>query len=304
MEYTHALHYEHPDKDIPYHYDALYVNHGFGASCLSWLPALEGLVRTAKAKFGLGHDACGFGLTDRLDEYLSLFTLQGSANLGRTLLQQQQMNDEPPSRVLLMGHSFGTFTTLCMALDMDEAIETDIVLVNPALGFQKEKATDHPKIAAVTTESSKPWFERAWLDVPMAYCLKRYVGRPHAWKIGLKKAWGDPSKVSETDILRFEWPYIIRGWEKGLTSLARALFLPLKMTEYECMQRVLQLPNTTVSVIASTADPSIPIEQLRKFLGDFPSVKVVELAGLGHDIHEENVELFLTTVGYILRARQ
>ena len=53
-------------------FDAVYVNHGFGALALSWLPAMPKLARafggSSAAALVLGHDAPGFGFTDRLEE--------------------------------------------------------------------------------------------------------------------------------------------------------------------------------------------------------------------------------------------
>lgn len=44
-----------PDSSI----NALYFNHGFGASSLSWLPAIPSLVNNLNAKIGIAHDAPG-----------------------------------------------------------------------------------------------------------------------------------------------------------------------------------------------------------------------------------------------------
>jgi len=48
-------------------YDYLSLHHGFGASSLSWLPALPPLVEMLGSSRGVAHDAPGFGFTDRPD---------------------------------------------------------------------------------------------------------------------------------------------------------------------------------------------------------------------------------------------
>jgi pimeloyl-ACP methyl ester carboxylesterase len=49
----------------PLRYRALYANHGFGASSLSFLPALPAMAERLRCRVALGHDAPGFGLTQR-----------------------------------------------------------------------------------------------------------------------------------------------------------------------------------------------------------------------------------------------
>lgn len=49
----------------PPQFQAIYANHGFGASSLSWLPVLPRMVDRLRARVGVGHDAVGFGFTDR-----------------------------------------------------------------------------------------------------------------------------------------------------------------------------------------------------------------------------------------------
>jgi len=132
-------------------FGAIYVNHGFGASSLSWLPVLPLMVNRLGAKKGLGHDAIGFGFTDRPltnQPTLDLYTTDGSANIGTTLLQralleegdtnfdekgnQERLVDD--NSLILMGHSMGARTTLKMALSMPKTTPKWIVLVAPALG--------------------------------------------------------------------------------------------------------------------------------------------------------------------------
>ena len=58
---VHSILYEaRQDKDNKNNaIDALYFNHGFGASSLSWLPAIPSLVKKLDAKVGIAHDAPG-----------------------------------------------------------------------------------------------------------------------------------------------------------------------------------------------------------------------------------------------------
>ena len=80
-------------------FDALHCNHGFGASSLSWLPALPSLTRVAQAPFGIAHDCVGFGLTERPLKASSLFpyTSTATAAIGKELLSEQQQQQQPPN---------------------------------------------------------------------------------------------------------------------------------------------------------------------------------------------------------------
>ena len=93
--------------------DAIYLNHGFGASSLSWLPVVPALARqllpaSSSSCVLLAHDAPGFGFTDRsFDDHNSdnnddddrskssclsvedYYSLQHSAAIGVSLLQSR-----------------------------------------------------------------------------------------------------------------------------------------------------------------------------------------------------------------------
>jgi pimeloyl-ACP methyl ester carboxylesterase len=113
--------------------------------------------------------------------------------------------------------------------------------------------------------------------------------------------WGDPKKLSQSDVLRFQWPSIGSGWERGLLNFARAQASPgPQETDAELLQKVLQLENTTVSVICGSKDRVISPSMVRKFFQPYPQVRLVELEGLGHDPFEEDPELFLQTVEKLL----
>ena len=162
-------------------FEAIYVNHGFGANSLSWLPVLPRLVDRMKAKRGLGHDATGFGFTDRpkrdpkTQSHLHIYTPKGSSEIGNTLLLQQAAVDESDKPVLLMGHSMGCLTTLHMATTLPNSMRKWVVLVSPALGVSPAERSK--------TNSKKSWIPRRIKDVGIAvvsvvgrYALRRVVG--------------------------------------------------------------------------------------------------------------------------------
>jgi pimeloyl-ACP methyl ester carboxylesterase len=295
---VHWLEYQQPSSaDKNFTFQSIFVNHGFGASSLSWLPALPVLVRRLNAKVGLGHDAVGFGFTDRPSGNLA-YTSAASSHIGCELLTKHLSGSTPSSSpVLLFGHSMGALTTLRMALQMSSNVPKRIVLVAPALGLSRAKAST--AVDKVQKESLLG-FPHVLTDVPVAYILRRVVGFRNFWRWGLGMAWGDPTRLSDSDILRFQWPGVAWGWERGLLRFARAQSEGSDISDAELLQNVLNLPNTTVHVITGSKDQIVPSAQLRKFLARFPQIQITEMPGIGHDPFEEDVESFVKNVENLL----
>mmetsp|Transcript_17151 Transcript_17151/g.24135 ORF Transcript_17151/g.24135 Transcript_17151/m.24135 type:complete len:316 (-) Transcript_17151:79-1026(-) len=300
-------------------FSAMYVNHGFGASSLSWLPALPSLVNRVGAKVGLGHDAAGFGFTDRPKD-VSLYTSQASASMGLSLLKNEiepgsnkngnempstetNVSDTSPPSVLLLGHSMGSITTLHMALQLPKEIKKDIILVAPALGIAPS-VIGMRKTNGILSKVLRPFkqvFQKVFISIPLSYVLRRTVGTKDFWKKGLLAVWGDPTLLSDSDVLRFQWPSIGRGWEKGLIDFSRAQLLPKQYKDTDLLEKVLALPNTKVSVVQGTSDLVVKQNVVQKFFEPYKSqVRIWELQNRGHDPFEEKPEEFVSTVMEIL----
>ena len=115
--------------------DAVYVHHGFGASSLSWLPALPSLVDRLGARCGLGHDMVGFGFTDRQEE-LEWYTTDASARISHYILTKETgVDGKPIQSVALLGHSLGAVGVLKMALQLPLELSKVVILSSPALGL-------------------------------------------------------------------------------------------------------------------------------------------------------------------------
>jgi pimeloyl-ACP methyl ester carboxylesterase len=244
--------------------DAIYVNHGFGASSLSWLPTIPYLL--PHTKLVLGHDAPGFGFTDRVSQnhsssfeaqrQTSYYSISHSAAMGTKVLQNHILPlDDAKSnakiKILLMGHSLGTLTTLRMALQQrsNTSIQQHIVLVSPAVGFRKPNKNDDTIITTTSAENinrleqkqdvlvrsirrnmALPLFVRRLLQrigtSVACYGLKRLVGRTNFWRYGLQQmVWNNDiarknhkHKLRDCDVLRYQWPAIVQDWEIGLVQ--------------------------------------------------------------------------------------
>lgn len=165
---VHFLEYSNPTNNTT-KFDALYVNHGFGASSLSWLPVVPSLTKRLGARVCLGHDAAGFGFTDRPKD-LGLYMTKGSAKIATKLLLQK--TSSTPKSVALVGHSLGCLTTLKMALELPKETSKLIVLIAPALGVRKPTSVQKKKwwsggISFLRETCFYPFF---------GYALRRTVG--------------------------------------------------------------------------------------------------------------------------------
>jgi len=116
-------------------------------------------------------------------------------------------------------------------------------------------------------------------------------------------AWADPARIKDSDVLRYQWPSIGKGWERGLLQFARA---QTKHDDKELLRQVLALPNTTVAVIVGSEDKVVPPNSTRRFFSDFQDqdIEIVELKGLGHVCFEEDVHGFMEALEGIVKSKK
>lgn len=385
---VHYLQYTTP-QSTNVKFDALHFNHGFGASSLSWLPAIPPLVSKLNGRMGLAHDAVGFGFTDRPSPRkkgggggLAAYSPAMSAGIGTKLLEgalarnvdtsststdrgsrgedeenststptlrgnkeehdeneedvgqegnifreDEEAKDESttPPTVALFGHSMGCVATLRMALNLPHDAKRFVILTAPALSGEPPSSSSSSNAALTLSEKTSKsvkelplihprrlrgyiftfvaLLRRVVLDLPLRYALRRAVAGKDFWRKGLSLAWGDPNRLSDSDVLRFQWPSIGRGWEKGLLSFTRSRIAG--KCEYpggdlQLLKDVLALPNTSVAIIYGTKDNIVTSKMIDKIKSEFPDLKFVTLDGLGHDPFEEQVDTFVATVEGLL----
>ena len=314
-------------------FDVMHCNHGFGASSLSWLPALPALASRIGARVALAHDAVGFGFTDRpkasngKKEDLIPYSLAGSAAIGAKLITNELENDDPVGRdregtkqkfVALFGHSMGCTTTLRMALELPRSTRKFIVLVAPALMLPSKTANTNT-VALKRTLKIHPrgrvrsFVDRLlaagrqiFVDTPFCYFLRRVVGKPNFWMTSLQSVvWGNPKDVSDADGLRFQWPSIGKKWERGLLAFSRSRLLNIDAYpggDAALLSDVLDLPDTKVVIVAGVSDKIIPARAGMSIAERF-SLRFVPLPGLGHDPFEENPEEFVNLIETLLEEQ-
>jgi pimeloyl-ACP methyl ester carboxylesterase len=288
---VHTLRYALADQRNS-RYSALYLNHGFGASSLSWLPVIPKLAERLRVKKTVAHDAVGFGFTDR-PKNVSFYTPISSSQIGIQLLDKaRQHQDEKQAPVLLMGHSMGSFATLEMASKLPEDVPVTVILVAPALGISRREKYDKGRPRPIVD-----FLQSYVVGPPLSYLLRRLVGTNGFWKAGLQSVWGNPKLVTDSDALRFQWPAIGHGWEQGLLRFTRAMS---RFADGDLVQRVARRPNTRIVVILGQADKVISRKTVEKVFAGHPEVPIVEVDGCGHDPYEEKVDDFVDMVDSLL----
>eukprot|EP00985_Skeletonema_marinoi_P017039 scaffold9257_cov171-Skeletonema_marinoi.AAC.1 len=303
--------------------DAVYLHHGFGASSLSWLPVLPSLTKQLGARVGVAHDSVGFGFTDR-PQSLEAYSAEANVGIGLELLddddakatvdssgENEKSETGKERNIAIFGHSMGAKAALIMALACSKREDLRlnpslVVIVAPALegvslpsrGSSTKKKASNNKISQLLRSIWVTW-RKIFLDYPFRYGLRRLVGgSPNFWRKGLASAWGDPKRLSDSDVLRFQWPSIGMGWEQGLLNLVRSKLSSSSksvLDDGELLQQVSSLPNTKVVIIYGSRDRIVKFEGsvAEKVKKEFPTVHIVRMEGLGHDPYEEDVDGFL-----------
>ncbi|KAL3826251.1 hypothetical protein ACHAXA_006279 [Cyclostephanos tholiformis] len=233
--------------------------------------------------------------------------------------------------IAIFGHSMGSRAALFAALkcssDLDLCMRPElVVLVAPALAgltlpsrarrrYSRRGSRDvapsgrrdgRRRMGGIVRRIWLTW-RRAFVDRPLRYGLRRLVcGSRDFWRKGLTLAWGDPSRLSDSDVLRFQWPSIGVGWEGGLInfSKSRILSYPTPRDSLEFMddgrlfEEVARLNNTRIVIIYGSRDRVVRIDdgaanELRR---KFPNVAVIKMEGCGHDPFEEDVSAFMSAL--------
>ena len=112
----------------------------------------------------------------------------------------------------------------------------------------------------------------------------------------MSQAWGDSKLLSDTDVLRFQWPSIRRDWEKGLIAFTKSRILGVNSYpggDFVLLEEVVKMPNCRVVIAYGTKDAIVPIKQIVKIQKRFPNITYISFEGQGHDPFEEQPDLFV-----------
>mmetsp|Transcript_32326 Transcript_32326/g.77275 ORF Transcript_32326/g.77275 Transcript_32326/m.77275 type:complete len:563 (+) Transcript_32326:179-1867(+) len=320
IQYTKSVEEKQEDGEPLPKFDGIFLHHGFGASSLSWIPVLPSLVdKLGKGgAVGIASDNPGFGFSDRpdgdTDAGLAQYSSEGNAGIALSLLDRHvsQEKDDKSRSVAIFGHSMGSKAALLMALTCVKEPRLKLkpsllVLVAPALEGLALPARKSSTTKSKSSQTNRGWLRsklslirvllrKVFLDYPIQFGLRRLVGRAGFWRKGLELAWGS-GHLSDSDVLRFQWPSIGSGWEQGLINFSRSkLFSKSVLDDIQLLREITRHDETTVVIVYGSKDRVVPIEgsvaeEIRR---SFPSIRLIRMEDLGHDPFEEDVPGFIS----------
>jgi len=281
--------------------------------------SLEGY--SVETNVGIGLELLLLLLNDAVAPRPKSVVAEGGGGGGSSSGEEKKGKAETvgPRNIAIFGHSMGAKAALLMALACSKRKDVLlhpalVVLVAPALegvalppsssSSKKRSSTKPNKMISQLLQSIWVKGRKIVVDYPFRYGLRRLVGgNPHFWKKGLASAWGDPKRLSDSDILRFQWPSISMSWEQGLLNLVRSKLSSsspsmssfASLNDVELLRQVSTLPNTKLVIIYGSKDRIVRWEGsvAERVKEEFPMVHMIRMEGLGHDPFEEDVDAFL-----------
>lgn len=262
----------------------VHMNHGFGASCLSFLDVI-GPLANAVGGVAVAHDRAGFGLTERPAD-VARYTFEESRALARELLATvaTARGLSPAAPRVLLGHSMGAYLSVLQALEDPKVV--GLVLVAPALPAGRQRGGGAAR-ANVFLEAV------ALVVTPLVVLLLRVcVYSRIFWARLLSASWY--SAPAPATVERYRRPSLAKGWDTGMLKFVLAMVQGGTGRATAGALRALGVP---VLIVHGREDRLVPVRAsrgLRKELGD--AAALVELDACGHVPHEECPERFLQAV--------
>ena len=329
----------------------LHLNHGFGANALTWDTLMEPLAAALSAR-GQGevpirviaHDRLGFGLSGRptqLYKYCESFQAAVALQLLGALPSAPPAGGgaaaPPLPPTILVGHSIGSILSTTMAVQQGGSGNVrGLVLIAPALLARPARSPGSQPLppvgiaaaaraaAAVAARCARTAARALLLLLTplLRVLLQLLIAQPRFWSQGIGTAYGDPTKLAPSMVLRYRWPVQVKGSSEGLLRFVRAQLLePRRAAEqggeavdrarggqgqghgqgrggtaaveweaepplWEALQ-ALQLP---VLIIHGAKDKLVPLSNSHRLAASMPTASLLELPECGHCPHEESPE--------------
>jgi len=307
--------------------------HGFGANTYSYEcdPALFGGLGTALgADCATVHDAPGFGLTSRGDRLSDYSMLAGGRALGELAAHAGAgagAGAPHAQQRVVVAHSMGALSAVLMlALDLGRA--DAVVLVAPALWADDREPG--PRFVALplrllralaATALETLAYAVAWLAQPLLFLvLHQLVRREPFWNAALLALvfHESPWMVDQHRVDGYRRMRAVTGWDDGLVRMLRGVVSwrgpaaafaqnvadarrPVSAISVACALRVLVQGGLPVLVVHGSADRIVQCSNSRALKRMIPGLELVELAGVGHCVHEERPEEFAAIAAAFVR---
>ncbi len=246
----------------------LLLLHGFGSSVFSWRKVSETLGEQARV---IAFDRPGFGLSERpaVTEAQNPYTPEAQVALSLGLLDTLGID-----KAVLVGNSAGGAVAVNFALAHPKRV-AGLVLVDAAL-----------------RSGGPSGLVRALFNTPQATRLGPYLLRPFGDEAGLellRRAYADPSRLTDADIAGYRRPLQADNWDKALWEVTKA------NRSYDLLPRLAELKVPTL-VVSGAEDEIVPLEQSQEAAKDIPGAELKVLADCGHVPQEECPKKFLGVV--------
>jgi pimeloyl-ACP methyl ester carboxylesterase len=242
--------------------------HGFGASLYSWQEVLEPLSNLGAV---LAYDRPAFGLTERPLEWEgeNPYSPQSQVNLLLGLMDQLGIES-----AILVGNSAGGSVAMQFYLQYPDRVDA-LILVDPAVYTQSGMI------------ENTNWLLRS----PQMRHLGPLVARQIQVRGPelLKRAWFDPTRLSDEAIELYKKPLLVDNWDIALWELTMATIDP-HLDEH--LDEFI-LP---ILVITGATDQIVPPEQSIRLANELPDAHLEVIPQAGHVPHEEQPELFMEAV--------
>jgi pimeloyl-ACP methyl ester carboxylesterase len=250
----------------------LVLLHGFGASTYSWEKVIQPLTGYGRV---IAYDRPAFGLTDRPIKWKGGNPYSTQAQVDQLLGLMDALGIE---QAILVGNSAGGRIAFETALQHPERVLAII-------------AVD----AAVYSEGGTP----SWLKPLLRTPQMRRIGPLIARRIQengdeiIRRAWHDPSLITEEVYLGYREPLQIANWDRALWELSAAPGIN------DLAGRIPAVQQPTL-VITGDDDRIVPTELSIQLAGDLPNAELSILPNCGHVPQEECPDLFLDAIDQFL----
>jgi pimeloyl-ACP methyl ester carboxylesterase len=242
--------------------------HGFGANLNSWHAVIEDL-----GKYGtvISFDRPGFGLTEKP------LTWDGESPYSpdsQVLLLDSLIDNFSSGNVILVGNSAGGTIAMNYARKYPEKV-TALILVDPAVyAGGGAPSWIQPILKTPQFRHIGPLISRSFFSQGIEF---------------LKKAWYDPSNITDETINMYTKPLEAINWDKAFWEFTIA------SKESDLVDHIGEL-KMPILVITGEKDEIVPTEQSVRLAGELSNATLTVIPKAGHLPHEETPAQFMQAV--------
>ncbi|XP_047166514.1 uncharacterized protein LOC124835593 [Vigna umbellata] len=264
----------------------LVLIHGFGGGVFSWRHVMGSLARQSNCSVA-AFDRPGWGLSSRPrredweeKELPNPYKLETQVDLLLSFCSEIGF-----SSVVLIGHDDGGLLALMTAQKNKSSLNyfnvdvKGVVLLNVSLS--REVVPSFARILLHTSLGKKH--------------LVRPLLRTEITQVVNRRAWYDPTKMTQEVLTLYKAPLFVEGWDEALHEIGKLsseTILSTKNAE-SLLQAVGDIP---VLVIAGSEDSLVSLKSCQAMASKLVNSRLVAVSGCGHLPHEECPKALLAAI--------